>query len=98
MTSIKLLGAPDYSAEERLALIDFVLAFRKSHIQDFLKQVELPKSGTKEDLRERLQEALDGGELTYESLVDFLDSVASWGKQHVFLYHGPRSDQQAWKD
>ena len=88
--------SPD--AEERQALIEFVLALRKSHIQDFLKQVELPKSGTKEDLRERLQEALDGGDLTYERLVDFLDFVAPWGKQHVFLYHGPRSDQQAWKD
>jgi len=30
--------------------------------------------------------------------VDFLDSVGAWGKQHVFLYHGPRSDQKAWKD
>jgi hypothetical protein len=98
MASIKLLGPPDYSAEERQALIDFVLALRKSRIQDFLKQVELRKSGTKEDLRERLQEALDGGDLTYERLVDFLDSMAPWGKQHVFLYHGPRNDVQVWKD
>ena len=41
---------------------------------------------TKEDLRQRFQEALDEGNLTYERLVDFLDSVAPWGKQHVFLY------------
>jgi hypothetical protein len=98
MESIKLLGPSDYSDEEKQALVDFILALRKSHIQGFLKQVELPKSGTKEDLRERLQDALDGGELTYERLVDFLDSVAPWGKQHVFLYHGPRNDVQAWKD
>ena len=98
MASIKLLGPPDYSAEEQQALIDFVLALRKSHVQDFLTQVELPKSGTKEDLRERLQEALDGGDLTYARLVDFLDSVAPWGKQHVFLFRGPQTDVQAWKD
>lgn len=98
MESIKLLGPSDYSDEEKQALVDFILALRKSHIQGFLKQVELPKSGTKKDLRERLQEALDGGALTYERLVDFLDSVAPWGKQHVFLYHGPRNDVQAWKD
>ena len=97
MASIKLLGPPNYSAEEQQALIDFVLALRKSHIQDFLKQVELPKSGTKQELRSRLQEALDEGDLTYELLVDSLDSVAPWGKQHVFLYHGPRGDVQAWK-
>ncbi len=95
---IKLLGAPDYSAKERRALIDFVLALRKSLIQDFLKRVELSRSGTKQDLRERLQDALDRGELTYERLVDFLDSVAPWGKQHVFLYQGPRGDVQMWKD
>ena len=98
MASIKPPGPPDYSAEEQQALIDFLLALRKSHIQDFLKQVERPSSGTKQDLRERLQEALDGGTLTYEQLVDSLDSVAPWGKQHVFLYHGPRGDMQAWKD
>lgn len=98
MEEIKLLGSPDYGAEEQQALIDFVLALRKSQVQDFLKRVELPNSGTKQDLRERLQEALDGGDLTYGQLVDSLDSVVPWGKQHVFLYHGPRGDVQAWKD
>jgi len=98
MEPIKLLAPPDYSAEERQTLIDFVLALRKSSIQDFLKQVELPKSGTKQDLRERLVEALDAGALTHERLVIFLDSVACWGKQHVFLYQGSRSDMQAWRD
>jgi len=52
MASIKLLDPPNYSGDERQALIDFVLALKKSHIQDFLKQVELPKSGTKQDLRD----------------------------------------------
>jgi len=97
MDSIKLLSPPEYTAEERNALIDFVLALKKSHIQDFLKRVELSKSGTKPDLRERLKEALDEGEITYEQLVLFLDSLVPWGKQHVFLYAGPRSDMQSWK-
>lgn len=98
MTSIKLLDRPDYTAEERQALIDFVLSLRKSHIQDFMKRVELPKSGAKSDLRERLQDALDEGHITYEQLVDFLDSVAPWGKQHVILFTGPRGDLKSWKD
>lgn len=98
MTLIKLLHPPDYTAEERQALIDFVLALRKSHIQDFLKRYELPKSGTKPDLRERLQESLDEGRLTFEQLVHFLDFVVPWGKQHVFLYTGPRGDLKSWKD
>jgi len=98
MTSIKLLDAPEYTSEERKALVNFLLALRKSHVQDFLMRVNLPKSGSKPTLRERLQEALDEGELTYEQIVEFLDSVAPWGKQHVFLYVGPRVDLKSWKD
>jgi hypothetical protein len=76
-----------------------VLALKKSHIQNFLREVDLTGySGTKEDLRARIQKALNDGEITYARLVDFLDSVAPWGKQHVFLYRGPQSDIQPWKD
>ena len=31
-------------------------------------------------------------------VIDLLDSLAPWGKQHVFLFHGPHHDIQAWKD
>jgi hypothetical protein len=98
MTSIRLLHPPDYTVEECQALIDFVLALKKTQIQDFLQRVELPKSGTKSDLRERLQEALDEGDLEYGQVVEFLDSVVPWGKQHVFLYRGPQRDLQLWKE
>jgi len=98
MTSIRLLDSPGYTAEECQTLIDFLLALKKAQIQDFLTRVELPKSGTKRELRERLQEALDEGRLAYEQVVDFLDSVVPWGKQHVFLYTGPRDDLRSWKD
>ena len=92
MTSVKLLHPPEYTKDERQALVGFVLALKKTYVQDFLKRVELQKSGTKPVLRDRLQEALDEGDLTYEEVVNFLDSVAPWGKQHVILYKGPRGD------
>ena len=98
MAPIKLLDHPEYSESERQALVDFVLALKKTHIQDFLAGAKLRRSGTKSDLRDRIQEALDDGSLTYEQLVSFLDSVSPWGKQHVFLYTGPRGDLQPWKD
>ncbi|RLC74640.1 MAG: hypothetical protein DRJ03_31600 [Chloroflexi bacterium] len=98
MASIRLLQPPEYTAEEQRALVDFVLALRKGHIQDLLRRADLPRSGTKHALRERLEAALDEGRLTYEEVVDFLDSVAPWGKQHVFLFNGPRSNLRAWKD
>jgi hypothetical protein len=99
MASIKQLSSPKYTAEDQKALIDFVLALRKSRVQDFLKDADLSGySGTKEDLRARIQEALDQDEITCAQLIDFLDSLAPWGKQHVFLYSGPQHDIQSWKD
>lgn len=98
MESIKLLPPPDYTAQECESLIDFVLALRKSHIKELLKGAELPMAGTKPDLRSRLEDALKKGRFKYERLVEFLDVVAPWGKQHVFLYKGPRGDLQTWKD
>lgn len=68
MEPVRLLEPPDYTAQEREALIDFVLALRKSHIRDFVKRVDLPVSGTKPDLRSRLQEALREGQVTYAGL------------------------------
>jgi hypothetical protein len=98
MTSIKSLPPPEYTEDEKHALIDFLLALRKSHIQEFFRRIKLPTSGTKTDLRERLEEALDGGNVSYEQAVDFLDAVAPWGKQHIFLYAGPPGDLRPWKD
>jgi hypothetical protein len=75
MASIKLLDPPNYSGDERHALIDFVLALKKSHIQDFLKQVELARSGTKQDLRERFQEAIDEGVVASPSQISALSQI-----------------------
>jgi len=90
--------SPAYTDDERHAVIDFILALRKSQIQDLLRQAELARSGTKPTLRERLEDALDDGRLTLEQMVHFLDGVAPWGKQHVFLYAGPTRDVQRWRD
>jgi len=94
----EVLEAPAFTDEERRAVVDFMLALRKSHIQDFLKSIDLPKSGSKSKLREQIQDALDDGRLTAAQLVAFLDTVVPWGKQHVFLFTGPRGDVGSWKD
>ena len=98
MTSIKSLQPREYTEDEKHALIDFLLALRKTHVQEFFRRIRLARSGTKADLREVLEEALDGGRVTYEQAVEFLDAVAPWGKQHVFLYTGPRGDLRPWED
>jgi hypothetical protein len=98
MLSIKSLPAPEYSDEDKHVLIDFLLALKKTHLRDFFRAVELPSSGTKPELRERIEHALDEGIVTHEQVVTFLDVLALWGKQHVYLYSGPRGDLRPWKD
>ena len=58
---------------------------------------DLHKPGTKPELREHIKEYLDEGELEYKDLVDFLDTVVPWGKQHVFLYNGSGKLIEKWR-
>lgn len=70
----------------------------KPKIQEFLDRCHLPRSGTKEQLRQRVSDALDAGSLDLDSLVDFLDAVVPWGKQHVYLLHPPAQLSLTWRD
>jgi len=86
---LRELRRPRYSAEERALLIDFIMAHRARGIRNFLEQYELPKSGTKAELRERIETALDEGGLSFPDAIRWLDRLDIWNKQHVFLYSGP---------
>ena len=98
MTTVELLRAPERTQEDRPVLIDLVLAVRKSCLQDLLKKVKLPRTCTKPQIRSRIEEAVEQGNIRHETLVEFLDSVSLWGKQHVFLFDGPRSPIDAWRN
>ncbi len=84
--------------EERDQVITYFFALRKSIIQEFLEEQGLPKSGTKEELRARISDALDEGTFDYTALVAALDAVAPWGKQHVLLFDGPPDPGTGWTD
>ena len=98
MPSVRCLPPPQYTDDEKRALVDYLLALKKTHLRDFFRGVELPTSGTKPELRERIEHALDEGLITHEQVVTFLDILALWGKQHVYLYSGPHGDLRNWKD
>ena len=83
------LSMSRYSDEERSLIIDYLMALKASYIREFLEQHELAKSGTKDELRERVVEVLDEGDLTYPDLVRWIDQIEPWGKQHVYLFTGP---------
>ena len=89
---------PTSASEEQQALLSFLLALRLDRVREFLGRHELPKYGTRGNLRERLEESLAAGTITIVDLVDFLDEVEPWAKQHVFLYDGSNGLVEGWHD
>lgn len=88
-----------YTAEEKKAIVDFLIGLKASEIRDFLEIHSQKKGGKKEELRERIQDLLYTGEITYEDIVHFIDRVEPWGKQHVFLFEGPEGESiNNWRD
>lgn len=95
--SIKTLKAPEFTEDEQAQIVTDLLALKKTQIGKFLESVDLPKSGTKDEIKNRIEEALDGGGISLAKVVEFLDEVIPWGKQHVYLYKGPSSSIDNWK-
>lgn len=96
--TIKNLPAPEYSEEEYEKIVDYLIALKKLKIQDFLEKFNISKTGNKSELRERIEETLDNGDISYRNIVDYIDVVAPWSKQHVILYDGPSESISKWKD
>jgi len=84
--------------EEQQALLTFLLVLRLDRVRDFLRRHELPRYGNRADLRERLEENLANGTITIVDLVDFLDEVEPWSKQHVYLYDGGDGLVEGWQN
>lgn len=88
---------PTFTSEEQELIITDLLALKKTYIGDFLSRCGLAKSGTKEEIRTRIEEALEEGDMSLSQIVDFLDEVIPWAKQHVYLYNGPKTSIANWR-
>jgi hypothetical protein len=88
---------PVFSSDEQELIITDLLALKKTQIGDFLSRCELAKSGTKEEIRARIEEALEAGDVSLSQVVEFLDEMIPWGKQHVYLYSGPKTSIANWR-
>ncbi|MCO6455511.1 MAG: SAP domain-containing protein [Pirellulaceae bacterium] len=86
-----------FTEEEQALIVTDLLTLKKKQIGDFLASAGLAKSGTKEELRERIEVALEDDSLSLQQIVEFLDSVIPWGKQHVYLFKGPASSIANWR-
>lgn len=96
--SIKTLPPSDFTEEEVEQIVIDLLALKKAQISEFLSRNNLPKSGTKDAIRERVDASLRDETLAPARIIEFLDEVVPWGKQHVFLYKGPRKPITDWKN
>lgn len=84
--------------EELGIIVEYLFGHRKAAIQSFLESYSLPKSGKKDELRTRVEEAVASGAISADDLVSLLDSIEGWGNQHVYLYSSPPGEQRIWKD
>jgi len=96
--ALRELPAPQYSQEEREKIIQYFMDLKGDLIREFLSNQNLPKSGTKPELKELIEEYLDEGQIKYSDLVNLLDSVIPFGKQHIFLLNGPEAEIDKWRD
>ncbi|HLA13572.1 MAG TPA: hypothetical protein VJZ25_00990 [Gemmatimonadaceae bacterium] len=89
-------GQAAFTEEERALLLGYLMQLRADFISRFLERADLPRTGTRAVLRERVEEALSEGRVTYESIALFLDEFERWGKQHVVLYANPGGYRDQW--
>lgn len=94
---IRMLRNPQFAETELAQLVTDLVALNKSQIQKFLADNEIPKSGTKAQIRNRIEDALRDESLNPARIVHFLDRIVPWGKQHIFLYNGPGGLIENWK-
>jgi len=83
---------------ERNLLIDHLMALSGAELHGLRRRWRLPSAQCKAELREVLCKAIGNGTLTTDAIVDFLDEVTPWGKQHVILYRGPKDSAKNWRD
>lgn len=84
------------NVDEQLAL-DLLLDHRSDFVRDFLRESDLPVSGTKAELRERLEGALGAGTIGIGDIIEHLDDIEGWGNQHVYLYQSPEGLLRTWR-
>lgn len=87
-----------FTEEEENQIISDLISLKKEQITEFLGSVGQKKHGTKEDMRLRIENALEDGLVSIDKIVRFVDGIIPWGKQHVYMFRGPRSPIATWRD
>lgn len=78
-------------------VLDLLLDHKAEFIRSFLEENGLAVSGTKAELRDRLEDALSAGRIGVGDIVEHLDEIEGWGNQHVYLYGAPEGLLPTWR-
>lgn len=81
-----------YTEEEMELVLRYAKELRAHVIKGFLEENAIPRSGNKSELVDNIQNAIEEGKIRYSTVVQFLDRVAPWGPQQVYLLGEPRLD------
>ena len=91
------MARPKRTTVDEDRALDLLLDHKADFTRAFLNANELAVSGTKAELRERLQDALAKGTVTVAGIVAKLDEIEGWGNQHIFLYRAPEGILPTWR-
>lgn len=83
---------------QRQLLLNYLSAHKMEYVQNFLRKKGLPYSYLKSDLPKKLTEFLNNQMIQLSELVDLLNSIEGWGKQHVYLYTAPSTLSRQWRN
>jgi hypothetical protein len=67
-------------------VIDLLLSHSNRRVQDFLKSKQLPFSGDKDKLKERLISDIDQENISSDELIELLDAIEEYGNQQIYLF------------
>lgn len=88
----------DFQDEEFVQVIDYLMAHNNGPIAGLLKESSLPYSNkNKAELRAEIVRGVKDGDLTKDTLLEWLDSLEGWGNQHIYLYEAPEGETKIWK-
>lgn len=85
--------------KEKQQLVLEMVALTTDQRADFMAANGLSATlSNKGEVRERISDGLKGGEFGYDAIITHLDSVVPWGKQHAFLFNGPKGSlKKTWQ-
>lgn len=88
----------DLADQEVRQVVDYLMAHNNNPIAGLLKEHSLPYSNkNKAELRAEIVRGVKDGDLTKDTLLEWLNLLEGWGNQHVYLYEALASETKTWK-